>query len=141
MSNNEYLVVSYWSMGALSAVAGCAAWVWLRDPTERLAGAVRRDVLPMVRRILPAGLILPAIAGFCSVNYRDCVSHTDIGSIVADRSYLVAKTHEQAQQAVAYLKWAVLVWCVFATLMLIAYHFNFERNAESGPAQKTPTAQ
>jgi HAMP domain-containing protein len=141
MSNDEYLVVSYWAMAALSAVAGCAAWVWLRNPMERLAGAVRRDLLPMVRRIFPAGLVLPAIAGFCSVSYRGCVSHTDFASIVADRSYLVAKTHEQAQQAVAYLKWAVLVWCVFAILMLIAYHFNSERNAESGPAQKIPTAQ
>ena len=132
MSNEEYLAVSYWIMAALSALAGCAAWAWLRNPMKRLAGGVRRELLPLVRSLFPTGLILPAIAGFCSVSYRGCVDHTDYASIVADRSYLIAKNHAQAQEALAYLKWAVVLWCVFAFLLLIVNRIGSSDNSASG---------
>lgn len=130
MSNEEYLAVSYWIMAALSALAGCAAWMRLRGPLDRLAGNARRDLVPLVRRLLPAGLILPAIAGFCSVSYRGCIDHENYASIVADRSYLIAKNHAQAQAALEYLKWALVVWCVFALLILM-----LRRSEAAGPAE------
>ena len=132
MSNEEYLAVSYWMMAALSALAGCAAWMRLRGPLGRLAGNARRDLVPLVRRLLPAGLILPAIAGFCSVSYRGCIDHENYASIVADRSYLIAKNHAQAREALAYLKWAVVIWCVFAFLLLIVNRIGSSDNSSSG---------
>jgi len=120
MSNEQYLIVSYSVMALLAAAAGWAAGVRLRAPMDNVVEVVRAELLPFVRNVSPAGFILVAIAGFCSVSYRGCIDHKTYAEIVADRSYLIDKNHQQAGASIAYLKWAVLAWCVFALIILVA---------------------
>jgi hypothetical protein len=117
MSNEQYLIVSYFSVGVLSIVIAMAAYAFLRRPLAGLAGAFpNRNLAAVLKKLFPAGLILPALAGFLSVSYQSC--HQSYESIVADRSYLVGKNQEQISAICFFLMLAVLAWGVVVLLNL-----------------------
>lgn len=135
MTNEQYLIVSYISVGLLSVLLGWAAYLWLRRPYLGVAeSVVRREWVPLLRRVFPATLILLALTGFLSVNYRTCTVY-EYEKIVENRSYLVAKNREQISEALSYLALAVMGWG-FVLLF-------FQRRAdESGrPAENSKTSQ
>ena len=95
MTNEQYLIVSYFCVAAISVVIGFAAYLWLRAPFYGIAAALPwkafRDLLAW---LFPVGILLPAFLGFISVSYKGCLVK-DYNQIVAKRSYLVSKNQEQ----------------------------------------------
>jgi hypothetical protein len=126
MSNEQYLIVSYFFVAVLSIVIGMAAYAFLRRPLAGLARAFpNRHLGSVLKRLFPAGLMLPALAGFLSVSYQSC--HQSYESIIADRSYLVGKNQEQLSAICLFLMLAVLVWGIVVLLSLLT------RPKEPGP--------
>jgi len=119
MSNEQYLIVSYFCVGGLAIVIAVAVYAYLRRPLAGLASAFpNRHLASILERLFAAGLVLPALAGFLSVDYQSC--HQSYQSIIADRSYLVAKNQEQVSAVCFFLMLAILGWGVVVLLSLVA---------------------
>jgi hypothetical protein len=119
MSNEQYLIVSYFFVGALAIVIAMAAYAYLRRPLAGLARAFPNlHLASVLKKLFPAGLVLPALAGFLSVSYRSC-QHESYESIVADRSYLVGKNQQQLSAICSFLVLAVLGWGIVVLLSLV----------------------
>ena len=118
MSNEQYLIVSYFLVGGLSIVIGVAAYAYLRRPLEGLSRAFPSPHLASaLKKLFPAGLVLPALAGFLSVSYQSC--NQNYVSIIADRSYLIGKNQEQLSAICFFLMLAVLAWGIVILLSLL----------------------
>jgi uncharacterized membrane protein len=117
MSNEQYLIVSYFSVGVLSIVIAMVAYAFLHRPLAGLTGAFpNRNLASVLKKLFPAGLVLPALAGFLSVNYQSC--HASYQSIIADRSYLIGKNQEQISATCFFLVLAIMAWGVVLLLSL-----------------------
>jgi len=71
----------------------------------------------MLKRLLPWGLLLPALLGFVSVSYQGC-NWITYEQIVQSRGYLVAKNQEQISSVLLYILVAVVFWNVIVILIL-----------------------
>jgi hypothetical protein len=71
----------------------------------------------MLKRLLPWGLLFPALLGFVSVSYQGC-NRTTYEEIVQNRSYLVEKNQEQISSVLLYILAAVVFWDVIVLLIL-----------------------
>jgi hypothetical protein len=118
MSNEQYLIVSYFFVAGLAIVIAVAAYAYLRRPLDGFASAFpNRNLASLLKKLFPAGLVLPALAGFLSVSYRSC-QHESYESIIADRSYLFGKNQEQISTVCFFLMLAVLGWGIVVLLSL-----------------------
>ena len=124
MTNEQYLVVSYFAVGVLCLGIGSATYLWLRrsfrDITRDMpAGHLSR----ILRKLFTIGIILPALAGFLSVSFRSC-SHETYNQIIADRAYLVARNQMQLSTSLFHIVMALLAWgfIVFGGLLIIKRH-------------------
>jgi hypothetical protein len=119
MSNEQYLIVSYFLVGGLAIVIAIGVYARLRRPLAGLARAFpNRNLASVLKKLFPAGLVLPALAGFLSVSYRSC-ERESYKSIIADRSYLVGKNREQLSAICFFLMLAVLGWGLVVLLSLV----------------------
>ena len=110
MNNEQYLIVSYFTLGVVAAGVGVAVWLWLRGAfCGVLAALGPRPATAILRRLFFPGLLLPALAGFCAVSFRSCDKDT-YAKIIADREYLVAKNHELLSSTLAWAAIALTVW-------------------------------
>ena len=118
MTNDQYLIVSYFVCAAISVAAGILVYLYLRRPFAAVADAASGKHLPsLLKRLLPCGLVFPALLGFLSVTYQSC-NRTTYTEIVESRSYLVTKNHEQISAILFYVLVAVLFWNLIALLIL-----------------------
>lgn len=118
MTNERYLIVSYFLCAALSIVLGLLVVLYLRRPFAGVANATPDKSLPtMLKRLFPYGFVLPALLGFVSVSYRSC-DRTTYKEIVASRGYLVEKNQEQLSSILLYILFAVVFWNLVALLLL-----------------------
>jgi hypothetical protein len=112
------LIVSYFLVGGLAIGFAVAAYACLRRPLAGLARAFpNRHLASVLKKLFPAGLVLPALAGFLSVNYHSC-QHESYQSIIADRSYLVGKNQQQLSAICTFLILAVFGWGIVVLLSL-----------------------
>jgi hypothetical protein len=119
MSNEQYLIVSYFLVGGLAIAITMAAYAYLRRPLAGLARAsLNRHLASALKKLFPAGLVLPALAGFLSVNYHSC-QHESYQSIIADRSYLVGKNQQQLSAICSFVILAILGWGIIVLLSLV----------------------
>lgn len=110
MTNDTYLVVSYFICAALSIALGTAVYLFLRGPFAVVADAApRKHLRSILKRLFAIGLLLPALLGFVSVSYQSCNRQT-YAKIVESRSYLVEKNQEQISATLLSVVVAVLVW-------------------------------
>ena len=120
MSNEHYLIVSYFLVGLVSLCFGVAVYRVLRTPfaaiAEAVAGRFRSRVLT---RSLAASMTLAAVLGFLSVSYtqKGCRSYEQV---VKDRDYLVQTNQRQLQSTSDWVVSAVFLWCVVVLICLIA---------------------
>jgi hypothetical protein len=92
-------------------------YLYLRRPFAGVADAASGKHLPTIlKRLLPCGLVFPALLGFLSVSYESC--NSTYSGIVADRSLLVAKNHEQISAILFCIVIAVIFWNLIAILIL-----------------------
>lgn len=110
MNNEQYLILSYFVVGTVCILQALATYALLRGSFDSLSRTVPRGRLGIVlRRVFLLGVVLPALAGFFSVTFRSCGKRT-YETIIADKSYLVAKSQEQLGTSMLYICIALLVW-------------------------------
>jgi len=118
MTNERYLIASYFAGAALSAGLGAIVYLFLRRPFGSVADAASgKRLSSMLKRLLPWGLLFPALLGFVSVSYQGC-GRTTYEEIVQNRSYLVEKNQEQISSVLRYILVAVVFWDVIVLLIL-----------------------
>ena len=134
MTNEQYLIVSYFCVVAISVVIGIAAYFWLRGPLHAIAAALPWSTpRELLVRLFPVGILLPALLGFVSVSYRGCnVEKYD--QIVAKRGYLVSKSQEQISASLTHVVWAVFAWCAFIAIVL-AVKRRFDQRTVPSPSE------
>jgi|SRR5579859_112638 len=118
MTNEQFLVVSYFLIAAFSLIIGLGAYVWLRESFAETVTALPWKGFPsLLKRLFPIGLLFPALLGFISVSYRGC-PEKKYDEIVADRSYVVAKSQEQVGASLVHVVWAILAWCTLIAILM-----------------------
>jgi hypothetical protein len=117
MSNEHYLIVSYFGFGLVSLAFGVAAYRVLRRPFAAIAGAVAGLRGAILKRTLALSLAFAGVLGFLSVSYLDCNKGYD--DIVKDRAYMEQINMQQLQHAGNCIVFAVLVWS-FVVVVLLA---------------------
>ncbi len=118
MTNERYLIASYFAGAALSAGLGTMVYLFLRRPFGDVADAASgKRLASLLKRLFPWGLLFPALLGFVSVSYQGCGRAT-YEEIVQNRSYLVEKNQEQISSVLLYVLVAVVFWDVIALLIL-----------------------
>ena len=126
MTNEQYLIVSYFLVAATSLVIGFVAYAWLRSPFNGVAAALPwKGMRDLLVRLFPIGILFPALIGFISVEYKGCNKET-YAKVIADRSYLVGKNQEQISSSLDHVAWAVVGWALIVAILLI-----FARRSES----------
>jgi len=120
VSNEHYLIVSYFLVGLVSLCLGIAVYRVLRTPfaaiAEAVIGKLRSQVLT---RALGAFMTLAAVLGFLSVSYneRGCVNYEQV---VKNRDSLVRTNQEQLQKTGDWIASAVFLWCFVVLICLLA---------------------
>lgn len=118
MTNDQFLIVSYFAVAVLAIALGAGAWLCLRQPFGGVTEAVSKKELSLVlKRLFPAGLVLPAFLGFVSVSYEGCNLNYEL--VVRTRWYLVRKSQEQISSILLWTVAAVLVWDLILLLLLV----------------------
>ena len=128
MTNDKYLIVSYFISSALSIVLGTLVYLFLRRPFAGIVDATpSKHLRSILKRLFPVGLLFPALLGFVSVSYQSCGRHT-YAEIVESRHYLVEKNQEQISSTLLSIVVAVLVWD--AVILLLTKLAQRESNSQ-----------
>ncbi len=118
MTNEHYLLVSYFVGALVSLGLGVAAYRVLRRPFATIAESVAgKSRLSTWKRTLALSMTMAAAFGFLSVSYRGCGK--SYAAIVKERSYLVQVNREQLQAASDWIVYAVFAWCLVVVICLV----------------------
>jgi hypothetical protein len=120
MSNEQYLVYSYFCAALLAVLLGAITYLWLRRSFTDIARFLpSKWAGSFLGKLLAPGLILPALAGFLAVTFYDCHKKT-YRDVVSDRDYLEAKTRELIRAPLNYIVIALFVWGIIVLIALLA---------------------
>jgi hypothetical protein len=128
MTNDRYLIASYFAVVALAIAFAGATWLYLRRSFGGITQTLSTGNLSRIlKAMFPAGLFLPAFLGFVSVSYRGCGKSYE--EIVKERSYLIQKNQEQISSILFWIVAALLFWD-----LVILFFLRFARtsNQSSG---------
>jgi len=119
MSNERYLIVSYFFFAVVCLGMGVLAYWILRRPFERIAEATVGSRSPVLKRVLAISMTAAGALGFLgfSYNQKGCVSYEQV---VSNRYFLVSANVEQVQGAADWIAWTVLAWGVVVAICLKA---------------------
>lgn len=118
MTNEQYLVASYFLCASISLGLGALVHLFLRRPFGEIANAASSKRLTLtLKRLFPLGLVFPSLLGFASVSYHSC-SRGNYELIVESRRYLVAKNQEQISSSLLAILIAALFWNFVLILVL-----------------------
>lgn len=118
MSNEQYLIVSYFTVGAACFGLGLLTYALLRRSFGILTNTTPGGRFgQLLRRLFLLGIVLPALAGFFSVTFRSC-ERTSYQSVIADRAYLIAKNQEQLGTSLSHVSMALLIWAIIVSIGL-----------------------
>lgn len=121
MSNERYLIVSYFLVGVVSLCLGIVTYRVLRSPfaaiAEAATGRLRSRALT---RALGIFMTLSAVLGFLSVSYnqRGCVSYEQV---IKNRYLLEQNNKEQLQATANWIVAAVFLWCIVVLICVLAW--------------------
>jgi len=117
MSNERYLVVSYFVFAALCLGLGVVAYSILRKPFERLSDATVGSRGAMLKRALAFSMAAAGVLGFFAFSYtqKGCVSYEQV---TRNRDFLVEANVKQVQGAADWIAWTVLAWGVAVVIGL-----------------------
>jgi len=121
MSNEHYLIVSYFLFGLVSLGLGVAAYLVLRRSFAAIADAVAgRFRSSILKRTLAVSMTLAAVLGFLSVSYtqRGCSTY-NYEQVIEDRSYLVQVNQQQLQRSSDWIVYAVFASGVVVLICLV----------------------
>ena len=117
MSNERYLIVSYFVFSFVCMGLGVIVYWILRRPFSRIAEAIVGGRSTLLRRALAATMTVAAVLGFLgfSYNQKGCVSYQQV---VSNRYFLVEANVEQMQGAADWIIGTVLAWGVVVVIVL-----------------------
>ena len=119
MSNERYLIVSYFVLAFVSLSLGVAAYLVLRRPFAAIAEAVTgRFRSSILKRLLAVSMPLVAVLGFLTVSYTQQGCGRSYEEIVKDRGFLVQMNEQQFQAASNWIVYAVFAWGVVVVICL-----------------------
>jgi uncharacterized MnhB-related membrane protein len=130
MSNDRYLIVSYFLFAFVSVCLGGLAYRALRVPfvaiAERVVGRLHSSIL---KRALAASMTMAAVLGFLSFSYtqKGCINYEQV---VKDREYLVQANREQLQGVGNWIAGAALGWGVVVAICLVAMRSREENSRD-----------
>lgn len=117
MTNEQYLIASYFASAAVSITLGTLLYFYLRRSFGEIAKTASGRGFPAIlKKLFPYGLVFPALMGFISVTYSSC-NHETHEKIVLNREYLVEKNQEQLSSTLLSLVIAILAWNVVLVLV------------------------
>ena len=120
MSNDSYLIASYFSFLALTLAMGFAVCLVLRRPVERFAEAVVGAHSRTIRGILSSTMLLAAMAGFFGISYTNTgCGNLKYEDVVKDRSYLHETNRKQVHNSANWLLGVIVVWSVAGLVIVI----------------------
>ena len=139
MTNEQYLIVSYFSVAAGAVVLALVTWLAFRGPLRRLTEETRSGGLRrFLRRAFPVVLVLMVLSGFCSVSFYSC-DVTTYKQVIANRSYLEHKNYEQVSAVLNWLVVALFLWGFVLAIFLIV--LERERGLREMEARKSGSGQ
>ncbi len=121
MSNETYLVVSYFLVGAVSLCLGVAIYRVFRKPFAAIAeAATGRLHSRFLTRALGIFMTLAAVLGFLSVSYnqKGCMSYEQV---IKNRYFLEQNSREQLQGTANWMVAAIFIWCVVVLICVVAW--------------------
>jgi hypothetical protein len=119
VSNEHYLIVSYFGVGLVSLCLGIVVYRVLRGPFAAIAeAAIGRLRSRVLTRALGAFMTLAAALGFLSVTYTEkgCVNYEQV---VKNRDYLIRANQQQLHRSGDWIVSAVFLWCVVVLICLL----------------------
>lgn len=128
MTNEHYLVVSYFILAFASLCLGTMAYRILRRPFAQLVES--RFHSATLKRLLSVSLTLAACLGFLSVSYtqKGCINYEQV---VKNRSYLVEMNQKQIQATGDWIVYAVFIWGFVMAIYLAAKRRESRRDGNS----------
>lgn len=117
MTNEQYLIVSYFVVAGGSVVAGAVTALALRGPLRKAVAWIAAPVGRFLGRGFVAWTLLAAMLAFLSVSYFDC-GHSTYQSIVQDRGHMVKVTHHQVETILQWLLVALMAYSLGLAVML-----------------------
>ena len=130
MTNERYLILSYFVVAALAVAVAWVTWLYLRRSFRGITQSLSEgNFSRILKALFPAGLFLPALLGFVSVSYYGCGMSYE--KIVKDRSYLIHKNQEQISSILLWIAGALLFWDLVIVLALRFARTSSPPSAES----------
>jgi hypothetical protein len=120
MSNERYLIVSYFAFAILCFGLGLLVYYILRRPFEGIANAiVGKARSTLLKRVLILSMTAASVLGFLGVSYNQqgCVKYEQV---IQDRKGLVDRNVEQVQGATGWIAGTLFVWGVVIAIGLAA---------------------
>jgi hypothetical protein len=130
MSNERYLIVSYFLFAFVSVCLGGAAYRVLRTPFAAIAEmVVVRGRSLILKRVLAASLTAAAVLGFLGFSYtqKGCMNYEQV---VKDRQYLVEANRKQLQGSGNWIAGVALGWGLIVLLCLVALQRRNENSED-----------
>jgi len=118
VSNERFLVISYFVVLLASLGIGLAAYLALRRPFRAVCDTSGSAMVRLIRRFFLVGIVGPAFLGFCSVSYFSC-NVTTYDKVIESRSYLIGINQDQLQAALIYTILGLVVWCGLVFVILL----------------------
>jgi hypothetical protein len=120
MTNERYLIVSYFAFAILCFGLGLLVYYILRRPFERVAGSIVGNARQtLLNRALVLSMTAASVLGFLGVSYNQ-QGCTKYEQVIKERAYLADRNIEQVQNATAWIVWTLLIWCVVIGVALAA---------------------
>ena len=119
MSNERYLIVSYFFFAVVCLGMGVSTYLILRRPFARIAEAIVEKRGALLKRALAVSMTTAAVLGFLgySYNQKGCVSYQQV---ISSRYFLVEANVKQVQGAADWIAWTVLAWGAVVVICLSA---------------------
>ncbi|HYM75214.1 MAG TPA: hypothetical protein VE377_04480 [Candidatus Dormibacteraeota bacterium] len=111
MSNDRYLIVSYFVFAVVCLGMGFVAYRILRRPFQAIAETIAGNRSAILKRALAISMTVAAALGFLgySYNQKGCVSYEQV---VKNRDFLIDANVRQVQGAADWIALTVLAWGV-----------------------------
>jgi len=120
MSNERYLIVSYFALAIFCFGLGLLVYSILRRPFERVADSIGGNARQTwLKRTMVVSMTAASVPGFLGVSYNQ-QGCTKYEQVIKERAYLVDRNIEQVQNATAWIVWTLLLWCVVIGVALAA---------------------
>ena len=128
MTNEQYLIVSYFAAAGGGALAAISTGLVLRGPLRSAVAMFTAPARRFMRRAMFAWLVMGVFLAFTSVGYFGC-EHDTYKSIVDDMPWMVQKTHEQTESIFRYLLAGVLTYALALAVVLAVWRPQAQRTS------------